>query len=388
MRLMLVFVLTTFVGLGCKRQCYDPALISIATEKIVTAIAKENRLVDGAIGLGGERTEQFDRFEKLKNTASYDELILLTNHPNGVVRAYALWAISYKKDADIFSIVKKHLTDDEVIESQFGCVHSREVVGDLMLELATQEYPDPLTKKLTPAENKLLDSLLIYSPNRLRARNRAIANAKPTPKFYLRARSLYVTEHNQQALVAMSKFKRESDVKFILDNEDTAASSSNERYFYTYQAMANFPRPEFLPFLKANLHKTASKVAFSGEWSELYRAIAAQKNKAAVSLLNIRFRTTPNARRMFTYQATLDNYDPIYDDILWRIGESDFEISTQGLRFYVKNNPPRAYRMVLKRLGLRSKDVEMPVVSENIFVDDVNESMLNFVELNNKKHLR
>ena len=388
MRFLVAFTWVIFTCMSCKRQCYNPELLSNETEILISAIARENRLVDGAIGLGAERTEQFDRFEKLKVNTSLEELIVLTNHPNGVVRTYALWAMACKKDTDIFSIVKNHITDDEIIESQFGCVRSREAVGDLMLELVTQEYPDPLTKKLTTAENKILDSLLIYAPNRLRARNRAIANAKPTYKFYFRARTLYVTEHNQEALVAMSKFKRESDVKFILANEDTAASSPNERYFYTYQAMANFPRAEYFPFLKANLHKTASKVAFSNEWSELYRAIAAQKNKAAVSLLNIRFRTTPNARRMFTYQATLDNYDPIYDDILWRIGESDFEISTQGLRFYVKNDPARAYRMVLKRLGLHGERVNKPIVSDNMFVDDINESMLNFVDLNHDEHAR
>jgi len=53
---------------------------------IVQQIADINELMDHAVGYAGHRPEQWDNFEALQNTATTDELIALTRHPNGVVR--------------------------------------------------------------------------------------------------------------------------------------------------------------------------------------------------------------------------------------------------------------------------------------------------------------
>jgi hypothetical protein len=385
MRRLITLIFSSLVFAACTNSRYDADAISAKTQGIVSAMANENRLVNESIGLGGERTEQFDRFEKLNRVASRQELITLTDHPNGVVRAYAFWALALRYDPEIFSIVKQHITDEAFIRTEFGCVNFDDKVGDFFISLITQEYPEPKAKKLGLKQRKVLDSLLIWTPNHLYARDRAVAGAEPTPELYLRMRSLYVKEKNQAALTLLSKYRREQDIGLILQNQDTAALESR-RYAHTYAAIANFPRPEFFQLLRKKTYQDGGPSAFSEDGTNLCKAIVAYKNNEAIALLNVLFRDTPTARKTTILYAILENYDPIYNRYLWSIAESDYEISSDVLRFCVSNDPERAYRMVLKKLGITAQHrTEKPKFNETMFVYDIHQSMLNFVRLNDEK---
>ena len=90
-----------------------------------------------AVYYGGIRPKQYDNFEKLKETATQRELIELTNHPNGVVRCYAFWALSKDKSVDLFQIILNHINDYELVKTQFGCIGGQEKVGDFFISYAT-----------------------------------------------------------------------------------------------------------------------------------------------------------------------------------------------------------------------------------------------------------
>lgn len=75
----------------------------------------------------GTRPKQWDNFEEFKNNAAKEELIELTNHPNGVVKSYSFWAISLINNVNLFSIAKDPLNDYELINTQFGCIGGQEV---------------------------------------------------------------------------------------------------------------------------------------------------------------------------------------------------------------------------------------------------------------------
>src|SRR5690606_15153443 len=97
--------------LSFSQDQYSDSQISKPVLELVKQIAEENILMDSAVGGAGMRPKQYDRFEKLKNKATLKELRMLTNHPNGVVRCYAIQGLILKKEnSDIFfSIIKKHL---------------------------------------------------------------------------------------------------------------------------------------------------------------------------------------------------------------------------------------------------------------------------------------
>lgn len=164
---ILLSIIVLFLTLNLFGQSnFDKNKISTRTNKIVKKIEKINELMSSAVYYAGTRPKQWDNFEELEKTASKEELLELTNHPNGVVRSYSFWALSHKKDIDLFSIVKNHLQDTELINTQFGCIGGLEMVGDFFINIMTPQYVDLNSDKMNSSELTELDSLLIYQPDR------------------------------------------------------------------------------------------------------------------------------------------------------------------------------------------------------------------------------
>lgn len=130
------------------------------------------------VGNDGIRPKQFDNFTELQKVATNGELQELTNHPNGVVRCYSFWALTYDTSVNLLPIIIKHIPDDENVNTMFGCIVSVEKVGDFFISLVTPQFVDLDSKKLTPNEFIYLDSVLIYNPNKLYAKENAISRAR------------------------------------------------------------------------------------------------------------------------------------------------------------------------------------------------------------------
>ncbi len=298
---------------------FDKTKISAQTEQIVTKIEKVNELMGSAVYYEGVRPQQYDNFTELQKKATQNELLQLTNHPNGVVRCYAFWALSYNPSSNLLPIVISHINDTASVKTQFGCIGSREKVGDFFIDIVTPQYVDLDSKKLTRAEYVYLDSVLVYTSNKLYAKENAINRATLNETFYERVRELVLEENNQSALVTLAKFKREQDIPLILNNR-----LRGERYdqlFFTYKAISQFPDQAFLPLLKKPLYDAVEKGAWSNEWRELYNAIASFKNDTALQLLKVPFTQTKhvNIRQYhidFIFGAVQEYYTPIYDELL------------------------------------------------------------------------
>lgn len=190
--LYLLILLAT--NLACFGQYpFDISRISEPTEAIVNKIAAVNILMSEAVGGAGTRPEQFDFFTELVERGTRDELVELTNHPNGVVRCYAFWALSFNRRVKLLPIVINHINDTTYVRTQFGCIVGQERVGDFFIDLVTPRLIDGNSNKLSQVELKYLDSLLIYTPNTLEAKNRAILRGKLTESFYHRVKELVPT---------------------------------------------------------------------------------------------------------------------------------------------------------------------------------------------------
>jgi hypothetical protein len=218
---------------------------------IVSKIEKINELMDRAVSVSGSRPEQFDNFSELQKNASKDELIALTNHPNAVVRCYAFWSLTYDPTSNLLPIVINHINDTTIVDTQFGCIGSRERAGDFMINVVTPKYIDLKSKKLSVTEADYLDSILVYTPNKLYAKENAINRTRLTQKFYERVRELVLKENNQSALVSLAKFQRDQDIPLILSNRQK--SKPFNPLFFTFKAISCFPNNSFLPFLKESL---------------------------------------------------------------------------------------------------------------------------------------
>jgi hypothetical protein len=320
---------------------FDKTKISKKTNKIVEEIMLINEVMSSAIGYSGEKPKQYDNFTELRNKATQKELLELTSHPNGVVRCYAFWALSYIQSVDLLPVIIKHIDDEEFVSTQFGCIGSKEKVGDFFINCI-----NPDVGKLTVSESKYLDSILIYIPNQLYAKEDAINRAELTEFFYKRVRELVIKEKNQSALVAIAKYKREQDVSLILNNKND---------YYTYQAIALFPHPDFLPFLQNKLIETLGDDHFSSTWRGMYAAIASYKNDKALELLQIPFTQVKHKHIQkyhmeFIFGALEKFYSPIYEPLLWRMWEDEKLVNLQNFKILYHRDSERAFELAKKTI--------------------------------------
>lgn len=383
--LITIIILTLTLNCFGQRFQFDNTRISNRTKLIVAKIEKENMLMGSAVGYGGARPKQFDNFTKLKKVATKIELQELTNHPNGVVRCYSFWALAYDTSINLLPIIIKHIPDDENVSTMFGCIVSRENVGDFFINLVTPNYVDINSKKLDSAKFAVIDSILIYTPNNLNAKQKAISKAQLTESFYVKVRALVIKDKNQEALVTLAKYQKEQDIPLILKNK--IGNRPDDGYFFTYRAISEFPHPDFFPLLEQNLKQTLSDDHFSNEWRELYKAIASYKNNKAVELLTIPFTQVKHENIKeyhidFVFGALQKFQSPLYDDLLWNIWANEKKISTEVFKYLSAKNPQRAYDLTKETLQLPEDydftndltDYENMGNSENLI-----ETMLNLV---------
>lgn len=340
--------------LNCFGQpTFDKSKISKQTGQIITKIEKVNQLMGSAVYYAGIRPVQFDNFTELQKKASKDELTELTNHPNGVVRCYSFWALTYDSSIDLFPIIVRHINDDTNVKTQFGCIGSSEKVGDFFINLVTPNYVDVNSKKLDSFQFAAIDSILIYTPNNLYAKQNAISRTKLTERFYLRVRDLVINDKDQEALVTLAKYQREQDVPLIQKNK--IGNKSDDGYFFTYQAISKFPHPAFFSLLEQNLKRTLADDHFSTEWRELYKAIASYKSNKAIELLDIPFTQVKheNIRKYhidFIFGALEKFKSTIYDDLLWKIWVEEKMTSSDVFKYLSAKNPQRVFELTKQTL--------------------------------------
>jgi hypothetical protein len=396
--LITIIILTLTLNCFGQRYQFDKAKISGPTNQIVSKIAKENILMGSAVGNAGVRPKQFDNFTELQKVATESELIELTNHPNGVVRCYSFWALTYDTSINLLPILITHISDDENVSTMFGCIVSSEKAGDFFIDLATPQYVDLNSKKLTTTQFEYLDSMLIYTPNNLYAKENAISRAKKNETFYAKARQLVLEESNQSALVTLAKFRKEQDIPLILNNK--LKGKRYDQLFFTYKAISEFPNNAFLPLLKTSLKEAIDKGAWSTEWRELYKAIASFKNDTALQLLKTPFTQTKheNIRQYhidFIFAAVQEFYTPIYEELLWAMWENEKKINTKVFNLLFPKNPEKAFQLTKKTIQNAddfyylntsySEDEETPVNLLDVMLDTVlNKDRPYAIELINK----
>jgi hypothetical protein len=333
---------------------FDASKISKETASIVNRIAENNAVKASAVGYAGVRPEQFDNFAMLEETASISELIELTNHPNAAVRCYSFWALTHIDSVDLFPIIIAHISDTAMVERESGCEMFSERVGDFYISLVTPKYVDLSAQKFTAAQFLKLDSVLLSTPNHLQAKDGALNRAEPTKALYSMLRNLVIEEHNEIALVKLATYKQNADVDLILNfgGEEKGGKGGD---FYIYRAIQTFPHPRFLPLLKLNLEKSLNSRYKSTAYRELYKAIAKYKNEHALALLQAPFTQVKHEQVKkyhldYAFNAVQDNYDPVYDDLLWQFWEDEQKITFTIYKSIVKNDSARAIKLVKKSL--------------------------------------
>ncbi len=267
---------------------------------IAEGIAKDNVLKSEGVGIAGQRTEQWDRFEKLKNKATADELILLTDYKNAVVKCYAFHALTLRKNIDIFPILLRHINDTATVETFSGCIMSSESVGDFFLNLVTPQYIDLNAYKLTKSQRSIVDSVLLFSKTiRVGKKYELLREIKPNPKYYNRIREIAIVEKSPVAVLALARFKNIKDAELI-----EKLFKKEETEYYGIYSVREFPDPLFYPLLKKTFEKEWKKQLYDyPKWRMLYQALAKYPSEDTYKM----FEQTALSKDEFRYQ-TLGQY--------------------------------------------------------------------------------
>jgi hypothetical protein len=256
-------------------------------DKIANEIAQNNWLISQYV-----ENEQWGRYITLREKATNDELIMLTDHSNGVVRCYSFQALATRKGVDVFSVLIKHLHDSTKIKISEPCLVSRKYVGDYFYEIVTLKYGDIGIYKLTAAERYKIDSILLFDKNiRLSAKLRALKGLEPMENYYGRIREMVLDEKDNDALIALAKYQKQQDKEFIIER---LTSNNTDIQCYGLEAVKYFPDSLFFSYL-CNIHSIEIKKSTSFNYAlirNLYQAIVQYKNNPSKELLQLTLNTT------------------------------------------------------------------------------------------------
>jgi predicted CopG family antitoxin len=404
MKTLFFFLLLPFIALG--QKSFDKQGISKEVLAISKKIAANNVLAGSAVGYSGQRPEQYNNFEKLKERASTNELIKLTNHPNGVVRCYAFFALlEIANNEIIYPIVLSHLNDTTIVETFYGCIVSESMVGDIFIRDAIYE-DEETPSKLNPEQINIIDSLIINQDSKLWYRDTAIEQIKFNESNYEKIRDLAVKEHNNTALVRLAEYKRSEDLNIFKKyfssaskNEDSGDNDNNEQLFYFYKIVEKYPHPDFFPFLQSELEKIMDDDHFGNEWVGLYTAIAAYQNNEALALLkkpftDVQHKHIKKYHLDFIETAIITFPSPLYDELLWKIWEENNIITLDVYTHLNEINPEKAYNIGLKSLYFEDNSSEFSYIPDDIIelilknVYDKDGTKANEIIINNIENCR
>ena len=161
-----IAILVTHLMLNVFGQdAYAKSNVRGEIRKIANRIAKGKQLDTKHVYFSARTTKQYLRFEKLYQSATNEELVELTNHPNAYVRVYSFWGLAKRKYDKLESIILKHKNDKALINTQEGCIGSAQHSVGVMLTIVTPNYWDLECRKLS--ERKIEDLYFEIYGNRI-----------------------------------------------------------------------------------------------------------------------------------------------------------------------------------------------------------------------------
>ena len=295
--------------------------------KIVNDISKVGRFEDKFIGIAGEKSKQWGRFEKLNTIAESAELRALTQYNNAVVRCYAFNGLALRKDTAVFPILLSHLRDTVLVEGISSDMGWAETAGDYFIDMVTTTEVDLKTYTLSTLQREKLDSILLYDKQVvLQAKNRLLQDLKPKAKNYDRVREIAATENNSIAVVALARYKNPNDLIIISDYLEKKEAQHDAVY-----AVREFPDAKFYPKLVQIFEREWALKAYDYPlWRITYQALAQYPTPQTLAL----FERTARTDDKFRYQ-TLGEYliialtrypNPMFDKVKNKIKLDNFHL--------------------------------------------------------------
>jgi hypothetical protein len=292
---LLLFLVTPLLGIG--------QTVRTEIQALVDSIAHNNYLkYDDNVSVG-TKSKQFMRFEDLTSKATLEELLILTDHKNLVVKCYAIDAYCKKNNGNVAMmkpIIMKSLYDTTIVRVSYdNCYGEALKLSEYVLHrkiycLSTKDSASILKLFLS------IDSVMIHDTTiKLRYKSDALKKAMPNPKNYDRIREIAIKEREPAALIALARYKKQEDIAIII-----SYLKDKEMNYYAIWAVKEFPDAVFYPFLvgifKDNWEEKGKEYFGYSDWWVLYQALAQYPSGETINL----FKKTANAHKSEKYMFT------------------------------------------------------------------------------------
>lgn len=256
---------------------------------------------------------------RLRKNVAKEELVALTSHDNPIVRCYAFKALTMVSEPDAFAVLIKHLQDTVEVQVYAGCLGSEDYVGDFFM--STYSGREAITHD--SAHLVRVDSLLLFTPNKLVARDAAARRAGDEKKYYERIRELAIHERFFGALLALAKFRKDRDAAIILNTKVNDKWNKNVSRTPAIIAVSGFVHPSFFPSLATAVDQLVANPG-SEKPILLFRAIVAYGNTQSRDLLSRIFEIPDRKIRQANLEdlsrTLIVNSNPVYNDLRKRLG--------------------------------------------------------------------
>ena len=114
---------------------FDWSLIRSEIRDSISIVEKYNRITSGVIGMNGITPAQYYTRLWLMQNVDKTEVVLLTGHPNSVVKATAYETLLRKANGNPFELIQKTLKDTTtIIHYQSGCIGEPKILGEYLVE--------------------------------------------------------------------------------------------------------------------------------------------------------------------------------------------------------------------------------------------------------------
>lgn len=145
--------------------------------------------------------------------SDFNTLLLLTNSSNPLEKTLAFHYILKYKEADIYQLLLKNISDTTKLTVIEGCFLNRTNVSDYLIQFSDEKkYPENKTK-LTRFQKKQLDSIILYSDKiGDKSLNNVLKRLKPKKKYYQRVKYLAYNKNNYFAYKLLLKYKKPENI--------------------------------------------------------------------------------------------------------------------------------------------------------------------------------
>jgi hypothetical protein len=207
MKTILLYIVIIFSPVCLSGQSLRPA-----TDSLVKKLLKYEYLSYKCIGrVCGRWSYPYCLYLKFEQTATINELLLLTKHDTSRIKGYAGWALVDRKYPKIDSIILNFMTTKEKVFSAEGCIipNLDYLAAEVYKRLVSKLYPSKRSKQeqlyfkkqLTDLNRKILscsdDCALLWE---------AIYNNHADPITYDRIKEL-ASQGNKAAITELGNYK-------------------------------------------------------------------------------------------------------------------------------------------------------------------------------------